>query len=56
MHPVLTDKGYIPPRDLLVGDMLKTDKGLSRLTSKEVQTFEGEVWGFSLGATPEESN
>lgn len=54
MHPVLTTKGLVAARDLVTGDELLTDKGASRVKSIKTQKYSGMVYGFSVGATPEE--
>jgi hypothetical protein len=54
MHPVLTKKGLVAARDLVAGDQVLTEDGASRVKSIKTRKYSGMVYGFSVGATPEE--
>jgi hypothetical protein len=54
MHPVLTSDGLVAARDLTEGDELLTDRGTSLIQSISRNHYSGMVYGFSVGATPEE--
>jgi len=56
MHPVLTTDGLVPARDLTESDELLTANGTSRVASIKSKHFSGMVYGFSVGATPEEES
>ena len=56
MHPVLTTDGLVPARDLTPDDELVTANGKSRIASIKPQQYSGMVYGFSVGATPEEES
>jgi len=56
MHPVLTSGGLVPARDLTESDELLTANGTSRVASIKSKHFSGMVYGFSVGATPEEES
>jgi hypothetical protein len=55
MHPVLTSKGLVAARDLVTADQVLTDEGASRIKSIKRRKYSGLVYGFSVGATPEEA-
>lgn len=51
MHPLLTTKGLVAARDLLVGDELMTDKGPSLVTSLKWKKYRGMVYSLGVGPT-----
>lgn len=53
-HPVpLVNGGVVAARDLKVGDLVWTEKGVAALTVVEHQAYEGEVFNLSLGSDAE---
>jgi len=51
-HPVMTTSGWIPARDLRVGDLVHTTQGTHRVTKVEVEDYVGDV--FNLETENEE--
>lgn len=51
MHPLLTTKGLVAARDLLVGDRLVTDQGPSSVSSLKWKKYSGMVYSLGIGPT-----
>jgi hypothetical protein len=53
-HPVVTSRGIVLARMLVVGDMVMTREGAAPLTSVTHEVFDGNVWNLNVGPRQED--